>query len=215
MAGMAETARPSLRGRQAEALRNDERVLEAAREVLTAHPRAPMSAVAAHAGVGQASLYRRYRSREELLAQVCVSGMGRMRDAALEALERDDDPWDALSGFLDWYLDSGTPQLAALVGSFRPAEELFVLARETNEAMQALVDRAARAGALRDDVGAADLTLLVTMLSGLRHGSAARGAELRVRYLALIKQALTLRDAEVLPGPAPRSEELVRPWRRQ
>lgn len=133
-----------LRGRQGEARRNDERVLEAALEVLTRDPLAPMSAVAEQAGVGQASLYRRYPSKEALLACVCANGMGRMRDAAQAALETPGEPWAALCGFLHWYLESGTPQLAALLGAFSPDEALFELARETNELIQALVDRTAR-----------------------------------------------------------------------
>lgn len=52
-----------------------------------------------------------------------------------------EDPWAALSGFLGWYLESGAPQLVALVGTFTPDESLFRLAHETGRAIQALVDR--------------------------------------------------------------------------
>ena len=54
-------------GRQAEAARNDQRILEAARAVSLADPGAPVSAVAERAGVGIGGLYRRYRSKEDLL----------------------------------------------------------------------------------------------------------------------------------------------------
>ena len=202
-----------LRGRQGEARRNDERVLEAALEVLTRDPLAPMSAVAAQAGVGQASLYRRYPSKEALLACVCANGMGRMRDAAQAALETPGEPWAALCGFLHWYLESGTPQLAALLGAFSPDEALFELARETNELIQALVDRTARGGGIRSDVSGGDLTLIVAQLSGLRGGEPERDAALRERFLALVLQGLAQRDAPELPGAAPDAEELERPWR--
>jgi AcrR family transcriptional regulator len=201
------------RGRQAEARRNDERILEAALEVFAEDPQAPMSAVTERAGVGQASLYRRYPSKEALLARVCEHGMTRMRNAALGAIRSDADPWDALTGFLRWYLESGTPQLGALLGSFAPAEHLFDLARETNEAMQALVERTAGAGRLRDDVTGADLTLIVTQISALDAAGAERAAALRDRYLTLALQGLALRGAPALPGPAPDAAELVQPWR--
>src|SRR5262249_9440085 len=49
-----------LPGRQAEAARNDQLILDAARAVFIAAPAAPVSEVAKRAGVGIAALYRRY-----------------------------------------------------------------------------------------------------------------------------------------------------------
>lgn len=204
---------PPARGRQAEARRNDQRILEAALDVYAQDLRAPMSAVAARARVGQASLYRRYPSKEALLACVCERGMTEMRDAAGTWFESRDDPWDALAGFLHWYLDSGTTKLAGLLGSFTPHEALFTLARETNEAIQALVDRAATAGRLRPDVTGADLTLIVTQIATLHTTDPGRAAELRNRYLTLALQALALTDAPTLPAPPPDAAELEQPWR--
>ena len=56
-----------LRGRQAEAARNDAAILEAARAVFLRDSSAPMSAVAERAGVGVAGLYRRFAGKDELL----------------------------------------------------------------------------------------------------------------------------------------------------
>jgi AcrR family transcriptional regulator len=212
---MTSSTQTPLRGRQAEARRNDERILEAALEVFTADQRAPMSAVAERAGVGQASLYRRYPSKHALLSAVAERGMSRMREAALAALEATGDPWDALAGFLRWYVESGTPRLAGLLGAFVPEEHLFELAHETNRTMQALVDRTANAGRLRDDITGADLTLIVTQISTLAAADVERAAALRDRYLTLALQGLALRGAPKLPGPAPDAAELEQPWRDQ
>ena len=65
------------RGRKAEAARNDELILEAARAVFVADPGAPVSAVAERAGVGIGALYRRYRSKEELLQRLAADGLAR------------------------------------------------------------------------------------------------------------------------------------------
>jgi AcrR family transcriptional regulator len=200
------------RGRHAEARRNDRRILEAALDVFSDDLHAPMSAVAQRAGVGQASLYRRYPSKEALLARVCRNGMEQMQRAARSALESSGDPWDALSGFLHWYLESGTPRLAGLLGSFTPADDLFDLARDTNQAIAELVERNVRAGRVRSGLTGADLTLIVTQLSRLTAPDPDRAAVLRRRYLTLLLDGMARLDAPRLPGPAPDAEELERPW---
>ncbi len=83
-----EGERP-LSGRRAQARRNDPRIREAARDVFTADPDAPMSAVAARAGVGISALYRRYQSKEDLLREVARDGLARYLEVA-EAAVADD-----------------------------------------------------------------------------------------------------------------------------
>ena len=68
---------PQLTGRRAEAERNDHRILAAAREVFLADPEAPIAAVAARASVGISALYRRYKSKDELLQRLAVDGLQR------------------------------------------------------------------------------------------------------------------------------------------
>lgn len=63
-----------LRGRQAQAARNDELILQAAREVFLADPAAPIAAVAARAGAGIGALYHRYASKEDLLRPCARTG---------------------------------------------------------------------------------------------------------------------------------------------
>lgn len=210
---MPRASEARLRGRQAEARRNDRRILEAALAVFSSDPEAPMSAIARRAEVGQASLYRRYPSKEMLLTRVCERGMARMRQAAMSARESSADPLDALAGFLHWYMDSGTPQLSSLLGSFVPSEDLFRLARETNQAIQALVDDGIAAGLIRADISGADLTLLVTQLAKLEAEDSERATALRKRYLTLILQALAAVNAPALPAAAPDADEIERPWR--
>ena len=64
-----------LSGRKAQANRNDEVILRAAREVFVADPAAPISAVAKAAGVGISALYRRYEGKEVLLQTLCAEGL--------------------------------------------------------------------------------------------------------------------------------------------
>ena len=77
-------------GRQAEAARNDQRILDSARAVFVNDPGAPITAVAKHAGVGISALYTRYGSKEELLRTLCTDGLlivVRETEAALEQVK--------------------------------------------------------------------------------------------------------------------------------
>src|SRR5947209_16906160 len=82
-----------LSGRRAQAARNDQRILDAARAVFTADPEAPISAVAERAEVGIGALYRRYRSKDELLQQLASDGLRRYISVAADALAAHGDPW--------------------------------------------------------------------------------------------------------------------------
>lgn len=199
------------RGREGEARRNDGRILEAALDVLSADPTAPMSAVGRHAGVGQATLYRRYPSRQALLEDVCRRGLTRIAEAARAAAEAPD-AWTGLTDFLRWYVESGTLRMGTLLGSYDPPAELFELASTANRDIQSVVERAVAAGALRADVTGADLTLAATALGALSGRDAERTRRLRQRHLELLLQALARTDGDPLPGPPPDADELERPW---
>lgn len=204
----------STRGRQAEARRNDALVLAAALDVFSADPTAPMSAVARSAGVGQATLYRRYPAKEALLIAVARHSLQSITDQAESALGATK-PWDGLAGFLSWYAGSGMLRTGRLLGTFTPPEELYELAGRGNLAMQELVDRAKAAEVIRTDVTGADLTLIASQLAALETADAARTATLRQRYLDLILQALALTDAPAITGPPPDGGELEAPWQEQ
>lgn len=204
----------TLGGRRAEASRNDERVLDAARAVLTADPGAAMADVARRAGVGIGTLYRRYPSKEALVLHLCLDGMRRLEAVTRSALERvDDDPWEA---FADWMRDAlaaGAGSLgAALAGTFTPTDELLAAARDLYAAGQELIERVKAAGALRADVTQEDVNLLFEQLRAVRLGDDDRTADLQRRYLALMLQALRAPGAAPLPGSPPAWAEIRARW---
>jgi serine phosphatase RsbU (regulator of sigma subunit) len=71
---------PGTDGRRADALRNDERILEAAKRLLEQSPAASLSDIAAAAGVSRSTLYRRFADRGELIAKLDA----RPQDGALQ-----------------------------------------------------------------------------------------------------------------------------------
>ncbi|MFB9303982.1 TetR family transcriptional regulator, partial [Kibdelosporangium philippinense] len=73
--------------RHAEAERNDHALLKAAREVLAADGvHASVAAIAARAGVGIGSLYRRYRSKDELFQRLIEIALDQWSELSSQAL---------------------------------------------------------------------------------------------------------------------------------
>jgi AcrR family transcriptional regulator len=211
---MSGQTSPPRSGRRAEAQRNDERVLLAARDVLIASADAPMSEIARRAGVGMGTLYRRYPSREALVAALCLDGMRRLEDVARAALERvDEDPWGAFADFMAGGLDAGAGALGpSLAGTFAPTDELVAASQRMHRAIAQLVTRAQVAGALRDDVTPEDIGLIFEQLRAIDLGDERRIAQLQRRHLELALQALRAPAQAPLPGPAPGWREMRRRW---
>ncbi len=209
MEGMETTTRAPMSGRKAQAARNDELIREAARAVFTADPGAPISAVAEHAGVGISALYRRYKSKEDLLQRLADDGMDRYLTEVETALADEGDPWAAFAGFMRRCLDIGAGSLTMrLAGSFEVTEAMSNKGREIHLATQRLLDRSKEAGVLRPEIEVGDISVLLEHLHTIRIGDDDRMNRLQHRYLALMLDALHLTDGGELPGPPPSWQEL-------
>jgi AcrR family transcriptional regulator len=205
------TTRASLSGRRAQAARNDQRVLDAARAVFTEDAGAPIATVAERAGVGIGALYRRYRSKEELLQRLCLDGLQRYIAEAEAALASSEDPWIAFATFMRRILDAGAGSLTLrFAGSFTATEELYRLGRLAHDLTQRLLDRAEAAGALRPGIAVGDVSLLLEELQSIHVDDQKRTTLLRQRHLALVLDALHAVSAPPLPSPAPSWDDIGR-----
>lgn len=204
-----------MNGRRAEAARNDGRILDAARDVFLADPSAPISAVAAAAGVGMSALYRRYRGKEDLLRQLARDGLQRFGADLFKALAEGGDPWSSYAGCLQRVVEGRSQALTQrLAGTFTPTPDLAALAVETGALYVRLHERTQRAGALRDDVSPGDVVVLLEMLTVTNIPGPEHGTALRRRYLALLLQSLRADTAEPLPGVPASDDDLASRWRR-
>ena len=195
-------------GRGEQAVRNNEAILTAAREIFLADPRAPVSAVAERAKVGISALYRRYPSKEDMLRTLCHDGLKTFIAEAERAAEEPDD-WTAFAGFLHGVVRADVHSLTVhLAGTFTPTEQMNTDAGLAGELAAELLDRARPR--LRADVGAADVTLLLEMCAAVRVPDPVRTAELRDRCLVLLLDGL--RTEGSLPGPPPAVMELNWRW---
>jgi AcrR family transcriptional regulator len=204
-----------LSGRRAQAARNDQRILDAARAVFVADPGAPISAVAERAGVGISALYRRYRSKEELLRRLSSDGLRRYIAEAEAALADDGDPWAAFVGFMRRIVDADTHSLTLrLAGTFTPTEELQGDAATANDLNVRLLERTKAAGVVRSDLDVNDLTFIFEQVASIRLRDQDRTRQLRHRYLALLLDGLRTPAPGPLPGPPPTWREISRRWER-
>ena len=212
---MDTEAHPRLPGRQQEAARNDRLSLEADRAVFTADPGAPISAVAERAGVGISALYRRYRSKEELLQQLSLDGLRRYIAEVEAALAAHGDPWEAFAAFMRRAVDADTNSLTLhLAGTFTPTEAHWRDGEKSVQLNTRLLNRTKEAGVLRQEIEVGDLSLMFEQLAAIKVEDPERTRQLRQRYLALLLDALRDTAGAPLPGPPPSWEEISRRWAR-
>jgi AcrR family transcriptional regulator len=213
-----------LSGRKAQANRNDQVILDAARAVFVHDPAAPVSAVAKEAGVGISALYRRYANKEVLLQTLCGNGLHEyiaIADAALTAEAEvvdegaeAENAWRMFTRFVSGVVDADVHSLTVnLAGTFTPTPELRKLSTEAAALADRLLTRARSAGAIRQDFDLNDIAMLLEQMTAIRIGDAERTRALRRRYLALTFDALRPDAAtSELPGPPPTAAELGQRW---
>src|ERR1700688_664729 len=151
----------TLRRPRADAVRNRERVLEAAKAVFSAGgPDASLEAVAKRAGVGIGTLYRHFPTREALFEAVYRREVQQLVELA-EALKSEASPVDALRRWLRSnveFVATKKGMSAALALAMNSQSELTAYSFERlTKAVGALLDRAVAAGEIRSDVSPEEL----------------------------------------------------------
>jgi AcrR family transcriptional regulator len=176
-----------------DAQRNRERILAAARELFAERGvDATLDDVAARAGVGVGTVYRRYANKDALLDELFEEGIAELATLAEESLSNPD-PWRALIRFLE-RLEEGfvaNRALEQLVLHTDRGQEQVARARDQLMApIEALVERAKADGRLRADFEAEDIAMIHTMLAAVVRETHALSPELWRRYFAMIVDGL-------------------------
>jgi AcrR family transcriptional regulator len=194
-----ESARP----RRADARRNRERVLAAAEEVFAESGlKGQIEDVARRAGVGVGTVCRNFPTKQALVEAVLTSMYESLLSRALDALGHPD-PGEAFERFFV-ALPEFQARHRALGEQMAKELELPTSAQPLREelvgALAELVSRAQAAGAIRGDIGPADVSML---FAGVAHATALAGElqpVLRERYVRIILDGLRAKEASELPG---------------
>ncbi|MFD5102065.1 TetR/AcrR family transcriptional regulator [Streptomyces albidochromogenes] len=199
---------------RADALRNRERIVAAAREMFVEFgPEVPLDEIARRAGVGNATLYRHFPDRDELIHHVVVSVMSRTTDQAEAATAEEADAFDALRRFVHAAADERIGALCPMLsGAFDKEHPELLAARNRLEgAVDGLMERARRFGRLRDDVAVGDLLVGLSQLTRPLPGSACMHFDQFVhRHLQIFLDGLEAPARSVLPGSPATLEDLRR-----
>jgi AcrR family transcriptional regulator len=158
---MADRTAATVRKPRADAVRNRERVLEAAKAVFSAGgPDASLEAVARRAGVGIGTLYRHFPTRESLFEAVYRREVQQLSELA-EQLKGEASPVDALRRWLRSnveFVATKKGMSAALALAVQGSSELSAYSFDRlTKAVGALLDRAVAAGEIRSDISPEDV----------------------------------------------------------
>ena len=179
---------------RADARRNRERVLAAARETFAADGlEAQVDDVARRAGVGVGTVYRHFPTKEALVEAVAAAGYEEICTIARESLSLED-PWEAFSDFM-WRgarmhrhdraqceIHSTRPDLVQRVSGDK--HELLGL-------VASLIERGQAAGVIREDLSADDMPTIWCSLGAAQQRSA--DDALWERYLQVVLDGLRSR----------------------
>ena len=172
----------------------------------------PLDTVARRAGVGNATLYRHFPTREDLYEAAFAEIRERLA-AVLDRYRDVDDGWQALHGLVvDLY---STAPVGPTMGS--PAQErldsspsLRSVVTDIRDALDRLLRLAQSQGCARTDVDVEDLGLLLDSLRPLVAASAKAAPELWQRHLVLVLDAVRAGAASPLPPRVGDAEQRLR-----
>jgi AcrR family transcriptional regulator len=199
---MSQLVAPGEKPLRADARRNREKVLAAARAVFSEHGRdAQMDDVARRAGVGVGTVYRHFPTKEALIEALMVAAFETIAEAAEAALAIED-PWEAFATPL-W---TGAETMAAdralseVFASIPGAMESAMPTVEgLTETMAVLIARAQAAGVLREDMIVDDIPMLMCGIGAATKKEHRCAAAWR-RHLAIVLDGLR---ADGASGPLP------------
>jgi AcrR family transcriptional regulator len=170
-----------------------------------------MASVARETGVGIATVFRHFPTKEALVAAVFSDRMDAYADAVVTALE-DPDPWHGFTGYIEaacamQAADNGFADVLTM--SFPTARAMEKRRNEAYEGMVELIGRAKATGRLREDFDPSDLVLLHMANLGVVNACGDAAPDAWRRVVALMIQSFEAPARAPLPA-SPAHDDLYR-----
>jgi AcrR family transcriptional regulator len=193
-----------------DAERNRVALLDAAREVFAEQGlEAPLKVIALRAGVGIATLYRRFPTRGQLVAAALVDKIAQYAEAAEQALAIGD-PWAGFASFVERIceLQADDRGLSDLLSMTLPTDDrIEQLRKVANKRVARLVARAKATGQLRQEFVAEDLLVLLIANASVVHVTGQDAPDAWRRFVALMLDAFgPAGEPSSLPAPPTRAQ---------
>jgi AcrR family transcriptional regulator len=187
---------------RADAARNAERILRAAREIYSeCGPDAPIDAIARRAGVGERTLYRRFPTKAELVRAALDHCIAEDLTPTIEAVRGAADPLQGLAQLIDAAISLGAREHNLLTAARRAGSLTPDVSTSLYEALSELARRGQQAGVVRADLVPEDLPRLIAMLHSVLW-TMDFGSDGWRRYVALMLDAIMAEDRRSLPPAA-------------
>jgi AcrR family transcriptional regulator len=172
---------------------NRERILDAARAAFAAEGRldVPMREIARRAGVGPATLYRHFPTKEALATEAFTDQMRACQTIAAEGLA-EPDPWRGFCHVIERICELHARDrgfTAAFMATFPHAMDFAAGREHALRTVAELARRAKRTGRLRPDFVLDDLILMLMANGGIHASSPAAQVAASRRFAALVIQA--------------------------
>lgn len=200
------------RGARSDALRNRALLLTAAREVFAEQGvDASVESVVARSGLGTGTLYRHFRTREELIDALFEEHLGEIVEV-VEHAAACDDPVVGLEELLVQIvaLRRGDSVLSELLTHYPPEDDSFREMRAQIESLtDALIERGRRDGAIRADFRYADIAVLFWSLGPVLDATAEVAPEAWRRHVTFWLDGLRTSTPTPLPAPSLSPEQLA------
>jgi AcrR family transcriptional regulator len=196
-----------------DAQRNRDRIVAGARELFAGEGvDVPVEEITRRAGVGMGTLYRHFATKEELVDAVLGDAFEAYVELARRAAEAPDG-WNAFAGFLEQALElhaANRALMEVVLTSERGRDRAQEVRKRIRPLLATLVERAQAEGALRADVAAEDVPVLLWACARVIQATADVAPDAWRRHLALLLDGLRVGAATPLPAPPLTAPQLAR-----
>jgi len=190
--------------KRADARRNRERILEAGYAIFAeVGVDAQMSDIAEAAGLGVATLYRNFPTKEALVNAMVHDRLARCAEVAREAA-RHEDPWQALVHCFQFIANLQLENRVLsqfIAGRIAGSDDLVTQRDAMYEAVGEIVARAHASGVLRQDANVSDVRMALVACARVSSSESVLAQRLVRRYVSIVLDGFRAPGREPLEGP--------------